>query len=418
MTGRGEVIGADVRQSVVELREVADDGAATDDPVADRHASRQEVRSPHTTRAYRSAVHRFETWCAEQGHRSRPADPEVVAAFLAAADADCDGGIYRYSASTLSVWSAAIRRDHLDADLPDPVSTPVVRTALRSMAKRRSAAGQVPERADALLVDDLRALVDSISARAAEGDWKTQIAACRDIALIVVGFCSARRRSEIAAIQFGDLRIVSDEAGSKEQWITMRIRGSRTSLTSVAYAQLPRSRDSRYCPWCRLLDWLMVVTVHDNTIRTAKDHGEPEDQQVRAARRSVIRLLDNLSDRDPQLHHCDRELPVHRRATAPVWRALAKSTRYLPADTGHPLTDQTIPLILKKRCQEAGFDSARIARISGHSLRSGFITQARADGIASEDIKRQSGHKRTDTVDHYYDSAPSYHKNAANQLQL
>jgi integrase len=407
----------------VALRAVAADEAAADDLLSAGHrelldALLQDATAANTTRTYRSPVQRFKAWCAEHGYRALPAEPVTVAAFLAEVEAERDGEMYRYPASTLGMWAAAIRRDHLDADYPDPVTAPVVRKALASIAGHRTDVGQVTERAEALLAADLQAVVDSMSAQAAEGDWKIRLAAVRDTALIVVGFYSARRRSEIARINFGDLRIVTDDSGSGQQWIRMRIRGSKTSRTTVEYVHLPRSSDPRYCPWCRLMDWLMLVTVHDNTTQTAIDRGDTEDQQFRAARQAMIRLLDKLGDRDIHLHQCDRELPFARRATAPVWRALVKKTRYLPVDTGHPITDQTIPRVLKKRCREAGFDPARIARISGHSLRAGFITQARADSVASEDIRRQSGHKKIETIDRYYDRNPGYRNNAVNQLPL
>ncbi|WP_459548565.1 site-specific integrase [Nocardia sp. X0981] len=377
----------------------------------------QSTVSKKTALVYRAPVQRFKAWCAARGYSSRPADPEVVAAFLAAADAEGEGAAYRFSASTLRVWAAAIRRDHLDAGLPDPSSTPVVRSVLVSMARRRTDAGRTPERVYPLVAADLCTLIDSISARAAEGDWKSRITACRDTALIVMGFYSARQRSEIAAIRLGDLIIATDDDDSGRQWIMMRIRGSNTSRTTADYARLPRSRDPRYCPWCRLLDWLVLVARYDRTIGSIKDRRETRNQQSWAARRTVIRVLDNI-DHNPQYHHCGRELPAPPRATAPVWRPLAKSTQYLPVDTGQPITDQTIAYVLKKRCREAGFQPAQIARISGGSLRSGFITQAHAEGISSEDIKLQSGHRKTESVDRYYVREPRYRRNAVDRLPL
>lgn len=378
----------------------------------------EDATAANTTRTYRSPVERFRAWCAENGYQALPAVPETVAAFLAAAEAERDGDVYRYPTSTLGMWAAAIRREHIDAGHPDPVASPLVRKALTSIAGHRTAVGQQTVKADPLLAADLKVLVESITAHAAGGDWKAQVAACRDIALIVCGFYSARRRSEISAIQFRDLKIVTDADDPDQHWIQMRIRGSKTSRTRVEYTYLPRSSDPRYCPWCTLMDWLTLLTVHDNAIDTARDRGDTPHHQLRAARQAVIKLLNQTRERDPQLHHCDRRLPFYRRATSPVWRPLTKNTHYLPTDTGRPMTDRAIPLILKKRCRQAGFDPERIAAISGHSLRAGFVTQARTDGTPVDEIMRQTGHLRSETVIHHYDRTPGYRNNAVNRIPL
>ncbi|WP_280420867.1 tyrosine-type recombinase/integrase [Nocardia carnea] len=433
MTKRGQVstpgdsavfgpgIGSRRTDTGIALRAVTADDVAAEDLLTSGHRAlldqlHEDATAANTTRTYRSPTERFRGWCAEYGYQALPADPDTVAAFLAEAEAERDGDVYRYPTSTLGMWAAAIRKTHLDAGLSDPTTAPTVRKALVSIQKHRTAAGQEATGADPLLADDVRVLVDSITRHSADADWKAQVAACRDIALIVCTFYAGRRRSEIAAIQFGDLTVIADEDDPGRRWIQLRIRGSKTSRTKVEYVALPRSNDPRYCPRCRLLEWLMVVTTHDNMVETAKDRGDTENQRLRSTRQAVIRLVNKLTDRDPHLHHCDRDLPFQRRATAPVWRALEKNTRYLPVDRG-PVTDQIVSRVLKKRCREAGFAPEHIARISGHSLRSGFVTQSFRAGVPVEDIMRQTGHKRVETVLRY-DKNPIYRNNAVNQIPL
>ncbi|WP_033247450.1 tyrosine-type recombinase/integrase [Nocardia carnea] len=374
----------------------------------------------NTTRTYHSPVARFREWCTEHGYRELPAEPETVAAFLAEAEAlrdERDEDLYRYPTSTLGMWAAAIRHAHLDAGHPDPTTAPVVRKALVSIDAHRTEAGQEAQRASPLLAADVSTLVDCITAHAADNDWKAQVAACRDIALIVCGFYSGRRRSEIAAIQFRDLTVVADEDDPDQKWIRMRIRGSKTSRTTIEYVHLPRSNDPRYCPWCTLLDWLDLLAVHDTAIAAAVRRKESVDNQIRASRKAVIELLAQFEQGDPGVHHCQRELPTQQRTKAAVWRGVAKATRNLPADTGRPITDQTIKDVLKRRCEQAGFAPERIALIAGHSLRGGFVTQLRRDGVPVADIMRQTGHKRVETVLRY-DQNPGYRNNAANRIPL
>ncbi|WP_196812273.1 hypothetical protein [Nocardia sp. CNY236] len=374
---------------------------------------------PNTVRTYRAPVERFDAWCAERGYQARPADPEVVAAFLAFHEKLRDEDGYTYPLSTLTVWTAAIRRDHLDGGHPDPTEGPLVAKAVMAAKRKRTKRpGRPTASADPLLADDIRRLVDSIAAHAAEDDgWPAKVAACRDTALILSGFASARRRSEIAGLQFGDLSIVRDPADTDRSWIQLRLRGTKTSSTAMEYAYLHCAEDPRYCPRCALMDWLIVVTVHDNSVSSAATSGDT-NQQRRAARRAMIDLMNQTHDRDPHQHRCDRNLPFHRRSTALIWRPLTKTTRYLPSDTGHPFADRNIARILKYRCQQADFDPERIERISGHSLRSGFVTQLRGQEVSNADIMRQTGHKRTDTLIRHYDKTPGFRNNGVDDLPL
>ncbi|MGW5383996.1 tyrosine-type recombinase/integrase [Nocardia sp. NPDC003963] len=413
-TGTGTALRA------VTAEERADDDLLTADHRRLVDALLADGTAANTTRTYHSPVMRFGEWCTEHGYQALPADPDTIAAFLAEAEAlrdERDEDLYRYPTSTLGVWSAAIRDTHLDAGYPDPTTAPVVRKALASIDQHRTDAGQEARPASPLLAGDVRTLVDSITAHAAENDWKAQVAARRDTALIVCGFYSGRRRSEIAAIQFRDLTIVADEDDPDQKWIQMRIRGSKTSRTTMEYVFLPRSDDPRYCPWCTLLDWLDLLAVHDTAVAAADRRKEPVVNQIRESRKGVIELLAELEQRDPGVHHCQRELPTQQRAKAAVWRGLAKATRNLPADTGRPIADQTIKDVLKRRCEQAGFAPERIALIAGHSLRGGFVTQLRRDGVPVPDIMRQTGHKRVETVLRY-DQNPGYRNNAANKIPL
>jgi integrase len=54
------------------------------------------------------------------------------------------------------------------------------------------------------------------------------------------------------------------------------------------------------------------------------------------------------------------------------------------------LTAQSVALIVKDAAKQAGLDYRQLA---GHSLRSGFITEAADAGVESRDIMAQTGHK-------------------------
>ena len=63
------------------------------------------------------------------------------------------------------------------------------------------------------------------------------------------------------------------------------------------------------------------------------------------------------------------------------------------------LTDTSFVLILKKRAQNAGLNDCH--KISGHSLRIGSITQARINGVPTHEIMKMSGHKTEQMINRY-----------------
>lgn len=67
-----------------------------------------------------------------------------------------------------------------------------------------------------------------------------------------------------------------------------------------------------------------------------------------------------------------------------------------PRDTR--LSDHAIAIIIKTAAQRCGLESVRF---SGHSLRAGHVTEARARGLADSSTMATTGHKRVETLDIY-----------------
>lgn len=73
------------------------------------------------------------------------------------------------------------------------------------------------------------------------------------------------------------------------------------------------------------------------------------------------------------------------------------------------LAGYSIARIIKKRAKAAGLDAEEV---SGHSLRSGFITQAARQGAQERKIMRHSGHKDLRTVREYIHEGEIFGKGA------
>jgi integrase len=80
----------------------------------------------------------------------------------------------------------------------------------------------------------------------------------------------------------------------------------------------------------------------------------------------------------------------------PIARRVSRSGRVLD-----PLTAQSIPLIIRRRLEAAALPGVNLDDYSGHSLRSGFATQAARDGYTSTQIRHVTRHKDPRTLDGY-----------------
>ena len=58
-----------------------------------------------------------------------------------------------------------------------------------------------------------------------------------------------------------------------------------------------------------------------------------------------------------------------------------------------PMTGHAVNEMIRRRAAQAGFTPAQTQRLGGHSLRSGFVTEAFRAGADAHSIMRQTGHR-------------------------
>ncbi len=166
--------------------------------------------SENTRRAYLGHWAAFSGWCERNGYSPAPAAPETVAAHLAALAETA-------SAATLKVRRAAIGAAHRAAGLGDPTGSELVKRTLAGLV-RESAAPQ--RQARALGLAELAAIrATACSRRTGRQSGRTEserVARARglvDVALCAVLFYAGLRRSEAAALVWGDVEAAEDGSG-------------------------------------------------------------------------------------------------------------------------------------------------------------------------------------------------------------
>ena len=153
-------------------------------------------RAASTQRAYASDWRRFAQWCAVRHLETLPADPRVVAVFLAA---EAEIGA---APMTVGRRLAAIGWMHRRAGLQPPQAREGAAAILEVVAGIRRSHGVAPVRKQAVDADVLRDLL-----RATPGN---DVRAVRDRAVLAVGMAGAFRRSELVALRWADLERVPE----------------------------------------------------------------------------------------------------------------------------------------------------------------------------------------------------------------
>ncbi|MGW4719467.1 hypothetical protein [Nocardia sp. NPDC004260] len=391
-SGRGAAVGDLGPMLRLVTADPAEDGsptAAVDAYAAAADAYAAAADAENTVRAYASAWQRFVVWCESNGYTALPADPRTVAAYLAAAADDPDGPA---AVSTLVVARSAIGHFHTEARLPDPTADTFVRRVMRGIRRTRTKGGKTARQAPAATLPVIQAVVTTAHTEART--WRQAVAARRDIALTVVLYAAALRRSEAVGLSLGDLTVV--DGPDNDQRLRIRLRGSKTSQTDVEYLYLKRgSGDALWCPWCALQRWLAVLAVADDAVITTRRRLRAanridEDAVTDAASIAVQRHL-RRDTSDPHEHRCAGPWPApHRAADAPVFRPVSHGG--LPHfDTA--LSDRSVGRILADRSAAAGVEPLR-----GHSPRAGVATHLWDTGATVAEVMALTRHKRVETA--------------------
>ncbi len=374
--------------------------ALSEQALADIWAAVDASTASATKAAYRSDWNRFTTWTTERGFAPLPAPPLVVAHYITEAAAEQTSvGKWRYTPATLSRWVSSINQFHTAGGMDAPGRSEVVRRALSGIRRIRRIP---PNRREPLLLSDIRLLLTSLSATV--GGWPSGVAARRDMALLVMGFAGAHRRGELVALTLADVTL------HKTDGLHVRLRSSKTDQEARGQVKaLPYGRDPITCPPCAYVRWREVLHAWD----TAPEGG---------GRRAVFPVLARQSaitgggGEEPEVLHCCRTTRLPE--PADLERMLFPSVHKGGAIGGKPMTGHAVNEMIRRRADQAGFTPAQTQRLGGHSLRSGFVTEAFRAGADAHAIMRQTGHRSPAMLEVYARENAPLLGNAVTRLGL
>lgn len=206
--------------------------------------------SENTKRAYRADLDHFIAWGG-----SIPCSAETLAEYLAA-------HAEQLATATIVRRIATIGKAHAAISKPNPAESELVRATIRGI-KRTRTTNQT--QAKPLLREDLFGVLQAI------GD---DIQAKRDKALLLLGFASALRRSELVALDVEHLEQV-------QQGLVLTVQRSKTDQEGHGRKiGIPYGR-TRWCPVTAFNDWLNIAGIEAGPIfRAVSRHGHISDTRL------------------------------------------------------------------------------------------------------------------------------------------
>ena len=204
----------------------------------DAQAARDYAReslSPATRRAYQTDVDAFIGWCRGRGVEVLPAEPEVVAAFLAH---EAERGL---RASTVARRASGIRLLHSAAGYETPTTSELVRTTLKGIRRKLGVAPQQKAPATVEVVLDMVQHVPD------------DLRGVRDRALLLFAFASACRRSELSAMLAEHLTEVPDG-------FRLLIPHSKGDQEGQGQ-EIAVVRGKKACPVAAMTQWLEMASI-------------------------------------------------------------------------------------------------------------------------------------------------------------
>jgi integrase len=336
--------------------------ADLDDRVA---AALRHALAPNTWRAYAADWRHWSAWARRYDTLSMPAEPVALARYLV-------DQATMTRVTTLTRRLSAIAKAHLLAGHDDPTGAPAVRGVLRGLRRER---GTTQRGAPPLWTSDVeRILAATHSVPSRTWGHGLGTAEVRDRALLLLAFTSALRRSELAALDLADLE--ADPAGL----VVHVLRGKTDQNADGALVGIPHASRAQLC----------AVTAID------------------AWRLRLAALLDvGPIDLDGPLFR-----PVDRRGQLGSLGA----SRHGPDAR---LSADAIRDVVVRRARSAGLSPGHGQRFfTAHSTRSGFATQAAANGASERSIMDQGRWRSLQVARGYIRRGSVFTDNAAGRLGL
>lgn len=362
-------------------------------------------RSARTQKQYERCWRQFEDWCVRMGQSPLPASVQTIIAYVT--DLAANGGPKGKPLSASSIQqalSALTLRHSLAGASTAAFSAPILKEVLKGI-RRKIAATRPIRRVRPLMEAQLADLLEMLR--------PDVLLEARDAAILGLGFGAARRRSELATLDYMERGHDSDARGVlvvDDRGLTIKLHVSKTNQEGAEEEYVvPRMAAPRICQ--AVENWIERAGIRKGEpvfrpvgargYSKGKQSGYPgvtwrqdaERWQAVVQHEGRIRYVGQFKTPvEAHLAICKltgqpQQEPFTQRASN---KRISEGeiARIVKARVGQLLRAQGG----KKRVKSDDID-AIVAQFSGHSMRSGHVTSASDRGVPTHHIKAATGHK-------------------------
>ena len=206
----------------------------------------QSSKAINTVRAYKSDFNDFGLFCAQNGFKSLPSEPKIVALYLTYLSTK------NAKMSTLKRRLVSIGVIHkLKGHYLDTKHPSIIENIMG--IKRRK--GSIQNGKKPLLISSLKIIIDVI-----DQQNKEKIKILRDRSIILIGFSGGFRRNEIVSLNYDDLDFVPEG-------LKIKIKRSKTDqFGEGSIKALPYFDNSQYCPVVSLKNWIDTARINSGAL--------------------------------------------------------------------------------------------------------------------------------------------------------
>lgn len=362
-------------------------------------------RSARTQKEYERCWRQFEDWCAKMGQTPLPATVQTLIAYVT--DLAANGGPKGKPLSTSSIQQAlsALTLRHSMVGAPtEQFSSPILKEVLKGI-RRKIAATRSVRRVRPLMEAQLADLLDLLR--------PDVLIEARDAAILGLGFGAARRRSELATLDYMERGHESDARGvliCDDRGLTIKLAVSKTNQEGAEEEYVvPKMAAPRICQ--AVQNWIDKAGIRK---------GEPVFRPVGARGYSKKKLSgypgvtwrpesekwQAVVRHDGKLRYVGQyATPAEAHAAICKLTGQSEQTPFAMTVSDKRISESDIARIVKtrigqllrsqsgkKRIKNDEID-AIVAQFSGHSMRSGHVTSASDRGVPTHHIKAATGHK-------------------------
>ena len=206
----------------------------------------QSSKAINTVRAYKSDFNDFGLFCAQNGFKSLPSEPKIVALYLTYLSTK-DAKMSTLKRRLVSIGVIHKLKGHyLDTKHPSIIEN------IMGIKRRK---GSIQKGKKPLLISSLKTTIDAI-----DQQNKEKIKILRDRSIILIGFSGGFRRNEIVSLNYDDLDFVPEG-------LKIKIKRSKTDQFGEGVIKaLPYFDNSHYCPVVSLKNWIDIARINSGAL--------------------------------------------------------------------------------------------------------------------------------------------------------